>query len=173
MKNATNADDCNDRNSRDAQVAGALRSPILRLLRRSYFLATEKTPELLPLDAADCPWGRLKENNQESRTEAQRLAMFNQAADLSTHRRKISVRTTRATAEASRASSTWSTAWKRARCISVASPTASTRRRRRAGSSSTLWRVSRRWTGNSSASGRELDLPPPASSDELAGGSVV
>ena len=58
----------------------------------------EKTPELLPLDAADCAWGRLKENNPGSRIEAQRLAVFNEAADLSTYRRKISVRTTRATA---------------------------------------------------------------------------
>ena len=98
MKIATNRQGEADRFSRDAQVAAALRSPLLRLLQRSNFSATEKTSELLPLDAPDWAWGRLKENEQESSIEAQRLAVFNQPADQSTYRSKISVRTTRATA---------------------------------------------------------------------------
>ena len=43
------------------------------------FFRHGETPELLPLDAADCAWGRLKENNQGSRIEARRLAVFNQS----------------------------------------------------------------------------------------------
>jgi hypothetical protein len=98
MKIGANTVDRGDRNSGDAHVVGTVRTPLLRLLTRSYFSPQKKTPELLPLDAADCAWGRLNENNQGLRIETQRLAVFNQAADLSTHRRKISVRTTRATA---------------------------------------------------------------------------
>ena len=86
-----------DRFSGDAKVAGTWRSRLYGLPMRLLFLTKQKNPELLPLIAADCAWGRLKERNRGSRIEAECLTVFNQAADLSTYRRGKSVRTTRAT----------------------------------------------------------------------------
>ena len=86
-----------DRFSGDAKVAGTWRSRLYGLPMRLLFLTKHKNPELLPLIAADCAWGRLKERNRGSRIEAECLTVFNQAADLSTYRRGKSVRTTRAT----------------------------------------------------------------------------
>ncbi len=92
-----------DRFSGDAKVAGTWRSRLYGLPMRLLFLTKQKNPELLPLIAADCAWGRLKERNRGSRIEAECLTVFNQAADLSTYRRGKSVRTTRATSEYVRA----------------------------------------------------------------------
>src|SRR5208283_251419 len=87
-----------DRKSGDAKVAGLSRSPLLRLPIRLNFLGQEKSPELLLPSASDCAWVGAIAKDQRRRLDEEPLAGFNQSADLSTHRRKNSVRTTRATA---------------------------------------------------------------------------
>jgi YD repeat-containing protein len=63
------------------------------------FLSREKEPELLLPSASDCACSELKQKNHRQRLDEERNAVFNQSADLSTYPRKISVRTTQATAE--------------------------------------------------------------------------
>src|SRR5271169_2156357 len=92
-----NATSRTDRKSRDARVAGISRSPPLRLPIRLNFLGQEKNQELLLPAASDCAWVRAIAKDQRGRLDEERLAEFNQSADLSTYRRKNSVRTTRAT----------------------------------------------------------------------------
>src|ERR1022692_2942648 len=87
-----------DRKSGDAKVAGLSRSPLLRLPIRLNFLGQEKNQELLLPAASDCAWSGAIAKYQRRRLDEERLAGFNQSADPSTHRRKNSVRTTRATA---------------------------------------------------------------------------
>jgi hypothetical protein len=88
-----------DRKSGDAKVAGLSRSPLLRLPIRLNFLGQEKNQELLLPAASDCAWSGAIAKYQRRRLDEERLAGFNQSADPSTHRRKNSVRTTRATAD--------------------------------------------------------------------------
>src|SRR5208282_452272 len=92
-----NATSRTDRKSGDAQVAGISRSPLLRLPIQLNFLGLEKNQELLLPAAPDCAWVRAIAKDQRGRLDEERLAGFNQSADLSTYRRKNSVRTTRAT----------------------------------------------------------------------------
>jgi hypothetical protein len=66
-------------------------------LWRINFLSQKKRSLLLP-SASDRAWVRAIAKDQRRRLDEERLAGFNQSADLSTHPRKISVRTTRATA---------------------------------------------------------------------------
>ena len=87
-----------DRKSGDARVAGPSRSPLLMLPIRLRFSGQEKNQELLLPSASDCAWAGAIAKDQRGRLDDERLAGFNQSADLSTHRRKNSVRTTRATA---------------------------------------------------------------------------
>jgi hypothetical protein len=87
-----------DRKLGDAKVAGLSRSPLLRLLIRLNFLGQEKKPELLLPSASDRAWVGAIAKDQRRRLDDERLAGFNQSADLSTHRRRNSVRTTQATA---------------------------------------------------------------------------
>src|ERR1035438_10335518 len=94
--NATNR---TDRKSGDARVAGISRSPLLRLPIRLNFLGQEKNQELLLPAASDCAWDRAIAKDQRGRLDEERLAGFNQSADLSTYPRKSSVCTTRATAD--------------------------------------------------------------------------
>jgi hypothetical protein len=96
-----NAHSHRDRKSGDAQVAGPSRSPLLRLPMRRNFLGQEKTTELLMPAASDRAWSGAIAKNQRRRLDEERLAGFNHSADPSTYRRKISVRTTRATAHCS------------------------------------------------------------------------
>ncbi len=93
-----NADGGRDRKSGDACVAGIGRSPLLRLPIRSDFFGHGKNQELLLPSASDCAGSGATAKDQRRRLDEERLAGFNQSADLSTHRRKISVRTTRAIA---------------------------------------------------------------------------
>src|ERR1700678_1302006 len=93
-----NAHSRNDRQSRDARVAGLLRSRLLRLRMRDQFSHPRKNQELLLPSAADRAWVRAIAKDQGRGLDEERLAGFNQSADLSTYPRKISVRTTRATA---------------------------------------------------------------------------
>ena len=79
-------------------MAGLSRSPLLRLPIRLNFLGQEKNQELLLPAASDCAWSGAIAKYQRRRLDEERLAGFNQSADPSTHRRKNSVRTTRATA---------------------------------------------------------------------------
>src|ERR1035441_4835297 len=92
-----------DRNSGDAKVAGTSRSPLLRLPMRSEFFRPSKNQELLAPAAPDCAWFKSIEQDlrRRARLEAECLAEFNQPAALSTYQRGKSVRTTRATADAS------------------------------------------------------------------------
>jgi hypothetical protein len=53
---------------------------------------------LLPPLAADCAWSEAVAKNQRRRLDEESASGFNYSADLSTYPRKISVRTTRATA---------------------------------------------------------------------------
>src|SRR5216683_5048722 len=87
-----------DRKSGDANVAGTSRSPLLRLPIRLNFLGQEKNRELLLPAASDCAWSRAIAKDQRRRLDEEPFTGFNQSADLSTYPRKISVRTTRATA---------------------------------------------------------------------------
>src|SRR6266851_3724817 len=88
-----------DRKSGDANVAGTSRSPLLRLPIRLNFLGQEKNRELLLPAASDCAWSRAIAKDQRRRLDEEPFTGFNQSADLSTYPRKISVRTTRATAQ--------------------------------------------------------------------------
>jgi hypothetical protein len=54
--------------SGDAQVAGISRNRLLELLRRSDFSVQIKTPELLPLNAADCAWSRPLTKSEDEET---------------------------------------------------------------------------------------------------------
>jgi hypothetical protein len=90
-----------DRQSGDAQVAGLSRSSLLRHLMRMDFLSPRKKPKSSRASdafASDCACSGAKAKNQRRRLDEERYAVFNQSADLSTYPRKISVRTTRATA---------------------------------------------------------------------------
>jgi hypothetical protein len=87
-----------DRKSRDARIAGISRSPLLQLPIRLNFLGQEKNQELLLPSAPDCAGSGAIAKDQRRRLDEERRAGFNQSADLSTYPRKISVRTTRATA---------------------------------------------------------------------------
>src|ERR1700733_3549916 len=101
-----NAHSRRDRKSRDAQVAGLSRSRLLRLPMRINFLSQEKSRELLLPSASDRARVRaIASTDQRRRLDEERLAGFNQSADLSTYPRKISVRTPRATAIVSLGSS--------------------------------------------------------------------
>jgi len=62
------------------------------------FLSQEKTPELLLPSASDCAYQELKKESETKNLTKKGNAVFNQSADLSTYPRKISVRTTQATA---------------------------------------------------------------------------
>ncbi len=88
-----------DRKSRDARVAGIPRSRLLGLPMRIDSLAKKKNRALLLPSASDCVWSEAIAKDQRQRLDEERLAGFNQPADLSTYPRKISVRTTRATAQ--------------------------------------------------------------------------
>jgi hypothetical protein len=80
-----------DREMGDAQVAGLSRS---RLLRHSYanlFFSQEKNEELLLPSASDRAWVGAIAKDQRRTLDEERLAGFNQSADLSTYPRKISV----------------------------------------------------------------------------------
>src|SRR5271167_2972950 len=61
------------------------------------FSRPRKNQELLLPAASDCAWVRAIAKDQRGRLDEEHLAEFNQSADLSTYRRKNSVRTTRAT----------------------------------------------------------------------------
>src|SRR5271154_725865 len=87
-----------DRKSGDARIAGISRSPLLRLPIRLNPLGQEKNQELLLPAASDCAWSGAIAKDQREGLDEERLAEFNQSADPSTYQRKISVRTTRATA---------------------------------------------------------------------------
>src|ERR1700732_4163234 len=87
-----------DRKSGDANVAGLSRSPLLRLPIRLNFLGQEKNQELLLPAASDCAWSGAIAKDRRRRLDEEPFTGFNQSADLSTYPRKISVRTTRATA---------------------------------------------------------------------------
>jgi hypothetical protein len=65
---------------------------------RIDFLSQEKNPRASDAFASDCACSGAKAKNQGRRLDEERNAVFNQSADLSTYPRKISVRTTRATA---------------------------------------------------------------------------
>jgi len=54
--------------SGDAQVVGISRNRLLELLRRSDFSVQIKTPELLPLNAADCAWSRPLTKSEDEET---------------------------------------------------------------------------------------------------------
>src|ERR1700677_2218735 len=97
-----NAHSRRDRQSRDARVAGLLRYRLLRLRMRDPFSHPRKNRELLLPSASDRAWVGAIAKDQRRRLDEERLAGFNQSADLSTYPRKISVRTTRATAESCR-----------------------------------------------------------------------
>src|ERR1039457_2187834 len=88
-----------DRKSGDAQVAGPSRSSPLRLPIRLNFFGQEKNQELLLPSASDCAGSGAIAKDQRRRLDEERRAGFNHSADLSTYPRKISVRTTRATAK--------------------------------------------------------------------------
>src|SRR6266702_2868092 len=92
----------NDRKSGDAQVAGISRSPLLRLPMQPNFLGQRKKQELLLPAASDCAWSGAIAKDRRRRLDEERNAGFNQSADPSTYPRRISVRTTRATAVRSR-----------------------------------------------------------------------
>jgi hypothetical protein len=62
------------------------------------FLNQEKDRELLLPSASDRAWVEAMAKDQSRRLDDERLAGFNHSVDLSTYPRKISVRTTRATA---------------------------------------------------------------------------
>jgi hypothetical protein len=62
------------------------------------FRSQGKNQELLLPAASDCAWSGAIAKDRRQRLDEERLAGFNQSADLSTYPRKISVRTTRATA---------------------------------------------------------------------------
>ena len=87
-----------DRKSGYARVAGPSRSPLLMLPIRLRFSGQEKNQELLLPSASDCAWGRAIAKHQRPRLDDEPLAGFNQSAGPSTYPRRISVRTTRATA---------------------------------------------------------------------------
>ncbi len=87
-----------DRKSGDAKLAGLSRSPLLCLPIQSKFFGHGKNQELLLPSASDCAGSGAIAKDQRRRLDEARLARFNHSADLSTHRRKNSVRTTRATA---------------------------------------------------------------------------
>jgi hypothetical protein len=93
-----NAHSRRDRKSWDAQVAGFPRSRLLRLPMRSNFLSKDKNRELLLPSASDRAGVGAIAKDQRRRLDEEPLSGFNQSADLSTYPRKISVRTTRATA---------------------------------------------------------------------------
>src|ERR1035441_4659732 len=86
--------------SGDAKVAGLSRSPLLQLPTRSDFFRQSENRELLAPAASDrASFQSIEQDRRRrSRLEAECLAGFNQPAVLSTYRRGISVRTTRATA---------------------------------------------------------------------------
>jgi hypothetical protein len=65
---------------------------------RINFLGQEENPELLLPSASDRVWVGAIAEDRRPRLDDERLAGFNQSADLSTYPRKISVRTSRATA---------------------------------------------------------------------------
>jgi hypothetical protein len=65
---------------------------------RINFLGQEENPELLLPSASDRVWVGAIAEDRRPRLDDERLAGFNQSADLSTYPRKISVRASRATA---------------------------------------------------------------------------
>jgi hypothetical protein len=65
---------------------------------RINFLGQKENPELLLPSASDRVWVGAIAEDRRPRLDDERLAGFNQSADLSTYPRKISVRTSRATA---------------------------------------------------------------------------
>src|SRR5450631_2613273 len=64
------------------------------LLPRSPVLISKNATALME----PCAWSGAIAKDQRGRLDEERIAGFNQSADLSTYRRKYSVRTTRATA---------------------------------------------------------------------------
>ena len=74
-----------DRKSGDAQVAGIPRSRLLRLPMRVDFISQEKNRELLLPSASDRAWsGAIAKDQRRKELDDERLAGFNQSADLST-----------------------------------------------------------------------------------------
>ena len=81
------------------QVALAIAAPATSYSIKIF--RPRKNQELLLPSASDCAWGRSIAKHQRRRLDEEPLAGFNQSAGPSTYPRRISVRTTRATAGSS------------------------------------------------------------------------